>query len=131
MPKLFCRFCSESKISQWKGWPNKQVIPLLSELVDGVCRECGANAIQAINNTDIRWANQHSEHSTGLPSHWQLVIAKGDEFEHWGLPYFGTVLCQQCGANSVLSKMCYPSRATYFSNCEKCGPLETADKGLD
>lgn len=77
MPTLFCRFCSESKISQWKGLPEKQVIPLLSELVDGACRECKTNDIQSISNSDIQWANIHSDHSTGLPIHWQLVIATG------------------------------------------------------
>jgi hypothetical protein len=39
----YCAKCSGPILSTWKGWPNRNAVPLLPRIVDGACESCKAS----------------------------------------------------------------------------------------
>jgi hypothetical protein len=113
---LYCKNCSEPKLSSWKGWPIKISLPLLPRLVGQSCEICGGT--ESISNHEIKWLNFHGPHSTGLPDYWLLVV---DRKNGWGDPYFDEGICQKCGGVKIIS--CFETNSGNVkmgSSCETC-----------
>ncbi len=117
---LYCEICSEAILSSWRGWPHKDVIPLLPRIEFGKCPCCSNEASPGLVSSRITWFNYHGAFSTGLPDYWLLVI-DGDR-KKWGLPYFAEGVCPLCKGRSAISKMKFPNgTCELMHNCEKCG----------
>lgn len=116
----YCNVCADRILEPWKGWPHRDVIPLLPKSIGGVCEKCGSN--ETLDPSEIIWLNCHSEYSTGLPDYWLLVISSG--WSKWGLPYFSEGQCPRCKGRAILSEMNYGSgNRELRHNCQKCGVL--------
>ena len=114
----FCARCAQSALGSWKGWPHRDVIPLLPQLHGGTCQVCGSHT--GVRNQSITWLNYHSEFSTGLPDYWLLVVAERPN--KWGLPYLAIGECPLCGHETVVSEMQYPNGEREVKhNCQQCG----------
>ena len=117
----YCKSCADSILGKWKGWPHKDVIPLLPKSIDGICEECGSN--ETLDSSEIIWLNYHSEYSTGLPDYWLLVIRS--KSNKWGLPYYSEGQCPRCNSRTILSEMNYPNgKHELKHNCKKCGVVK-------
>jgi hypothetical protein len=120
-PINYCRSCSESALSGWKGWPHKDLIPLLPLIGDQGCTSCGAKG-ELLASAEIHWLNFHGQYNTGLPDYWLLVIAKETV---WGHPYHEEVTCRRCKGRAVVSEFgdIRNGRFEYKVNCPACGLL--------
>jgi len=115
----YCAKCSGPILSTWKGWPNRNAVPLLPRIVDGTCESCAAS--RPLPNRQIHWFNYHSPSSTGLPDYWQLVVEDRGT-GRWGLPYYADGKCQECGSRTVISEHRFPDGSREFAhNCPNCG----------
>jgi hypothetical protein len=114
----FCETCSRTLLSEWKGWPNKNVIPHLPTITAGKCDECGESSI--LSSAKIEWFNYHSGGGGGLPTYWLLVIDK--HHSNWGTPYYAEGCCPSCGDTTVVSEYIFPDgKRELKHNCNKCG----------
>ena len=114
----YCQTCSLELLKGWKGWPQKDRVPLLPILVPEGCRKCGNQTAKVLPSDKITWENYHSPYSTGLPDYWLLRAGKSK----WGHPYLAEGNCPRCGARTVVSQMVYPNETEDVKhNCEKCG----------
>jgi hypothetical protein len=121
----YCEGCAKKILSEWKGWPHKQVVPTLPEMLEGTCPVCGR--LNSLAAERITWFNYHGEYNTGLPDYWLLEI--DGERKKWGHPYHGECACSQCGTSAVLSEMRFPNGKQEFKcNCSKCGVVRAARK---
>jgi len=122
----YCKECALQILSQWRGWPLRNPIPLLPQINEGVCVACGVRG-EAIPNTDIQWLNYHGPYSTGLPDYWLLVT---DQKTVWGLTYHSEATCHRCGSRAVLSEHGDSRRGQYkyMLNCPSCGLLRPQPK---
>lgn len=116
----FCRPCSLRLLDSWKGWPNKDAIPILPVVNEGKCGCCGAMTVDLISNRSLTWMNFHGPYNTGLPDYWEIVIASST----WGLPYFARGSCPKCQRATVISQLAYPDGSVEFKhNCQNCGVI--------
>lgn len=97
---IYCSTCVKAILSDWKGWPHKNVFPLLPRFKDEACESCGGT--EKLESSSIVWLNHQSKYSTGLPDYWLLVIQ--DQQNNWGKPYYKEIChnCVHCG----LTKIC-------------------------
>jgi hypothetical protein len=116
----FCFECSLSKISKWKGWPQRSpVVPYLKQVNEQLCEVCGSK--NKLSNKRIYWCNIHQRHSTGLPDYWVLKIDAGAEYERWGQPYSGSMKCPKCKNAATISEFITPNKKSQLKcNCENC-----------
>lgn len=127
----YCRPCSQTILSKWKGWPHRDVVPLLplvtvrqsnasatnNDYDD--CPVCGGTN-DTVFNSMIKWLNVHGPYNTGLPDYWLLVIS--DNKSKWGLPYYAETMCPRCKQRAVVSEMRYPNDDHEIAyNCANCG----------
>lgn len=118
---IYCYACSKNILKGWKGWPQKDVLPMLPRMSDGICEDCGGTEI--LNPSKICWLNYHSEFSTGLPDYWLLIIQP--QHNKWGLPYYSESNCPKCNKRSIISQMKYPNGTSEIChNCESCGIIK-------
>ena len=116
--QIYCKTCGEMILKQWKGWPHKDVIPLLPRLIDGACENCGST--QGLNSDEIVWFNCHGAYTTGLPDYWLLEINSFGNW--WGRPYLSESNCPICNGRAILSEMYCPNETHETAhNCPKCG----------
>lgn len=128
---IYCEPCSLPRLATWKGWPNRNLIPLLPRLIDGCCETC-AQPSASLDSSRIGWQNVHGYGNTGLPDHWRLVVDTA--WDRWGLPYFGEAVCHRCGQRAVVSE--HMTRDLRL-NCPQCGirrlsarEMEATDLGM-
>ena len=115
---LFCRECSGEKIKSWQGWPKKNLIPIPSFLMDGICLACDEKSDDPIDSQKITWVNI----GDGLPKYWILEEHHENQSDsHWGLPYFAVEPCSNCGEDSILSEHRTHTKRLFFFNCKNCG----------
>ncbi len=115
---IYCKNCGETLLEEWKGWPERDPVPMLPRILDGSCEACVGS--KGLEPSEIIWLNCHSEFSTGLPDYWLLVIAS--QQNKWGQPYSGESNCPSCNLRSIVSQMNYPNGTKEtFHNCNKCG----------
>ncbi len=96
----FCKKCSISLLERWQGWPLRDSVPCLPQVIDKICTSCGDQG-EVINSSDIQWLNYHGPYNSGLPDYWLLVT---DQKTIWGLPYFSEGACERCGKKAVISE---------------------------
>ena len=114
----YCAQCSLSILAEWRGWPHKDAVPQLPRLGAGKCKQCGND--EALDNSHITWFNYHSEHSTGLPDYWLLVV--DSELNDWGKPYYAESTCSRCDTVAIISEMNFPNGKHELKvNCSRCG----------
>jgi len=123
---IYCRECGQSILKQWKGWPERDVIPMLPRMFNDACESCGS--AEGLEPSEISWLNYHSAFSTGLPDYWLLVISS--QQNKWGQPYYRESSCPGCTGRSIISQMNYPNgtKETYH-NCNQCGIMKIWDAG--
>ena len=119
----YCKECSTPLLEDWKGWPHKDLIPIL-QLIDGnSCRVCGGK--DNLDNEEIHWHNHHGPYNTGLPDYWLLKYDL--DWSKWGLPYYKETNCVKCSSRAVISQMKFPNGTEEFKiNCKDCGILKCA-----
>jgi hypothetical protein len=118
---VYCKNCTQSIIKSWKGWPHRDIIPLLPRIIDGVCEMCSNN--DGLDSSKIQWYNYHSEFNTGLPDYWLLEVRS--QINKWGYPYYGEGDCPQCNKRSIISQMKYPNGVFELAhNCTECGVIQ-------
>lgn len=119
----YCEICARRIISEWRGWPHKQVLPDIPKIENGLCTDCGNSS--SLASERITWFNFHSEFNTGLPDYWLLEIDGART--KWGHPYYGECKCIKCSEKAVLSEMKFPNGKHEFKcNCSQCG-VQKAD----
>ena len=119
---VYCRECGQSILKQWKGWPQRDAIPMLPRMFDGTCEACGGT--EGLEPSTISWLNYHSEFSTGLPDYWLLVISP--QQGKWGQPYYCESNCPRCNGRSIVSQMNYTNGTEEIChNCNVCGVIKT------
>ena len=128
----YCRRCAHEIFLNWKGWPNKTLIPSLPRLQNNSCVECGSSS--AVSNDQIIWVNI----GMGLPDHWILYsrdsVQNGqcglsgfhekdpDFYLKWGQPYCYEEQCPRCKQASPVSV--HPAKhghQRYAISCSNCG----------
>ena len=120
----YCEDCARKILSEWKGWPHKQAVPILPEMKDGSCSVCGSRNV--LVNNRITWFNYHGAFNTGLPDYWLLEIDGART--KWGYPYYGKCTCVHCKSPAILSEMRFPNGKQEFKcNCENCGVMRAAN----
>jgi len=123
-PLLYCQRCSREVLGSWKGWPHRDVVPALPQVIAGSCLACGETS--SLQSSSIAWLNYHSPYSTGLPDHWLLVVVERPN--KWGLPYFAAARCPKCSQPTVVSEMRYPDGTHELKhNCPQCGVLDVPE----
>lgn len=117
----YCKSCSEQILKNWKGWPQRDKVPELPRMIDGVCEVC--KGTKELHPQDISWLNYHSEFCTGLPDYWLL---RTDQPQNkWGLPYYFESDCPRCKGRSIISQMHYPvGTSEMCHNCANCGVIK-------
>lgn len=124
---LYCNKCAQKILKEWKGWPKKDVIPLLPRMLNDICEVCGHE--DKLHPSSILWFNYHSEFSTGLPDYWLLIVQQ--QKNKWGHPYYYENDCPKCNARAIISLMNYPNGSSeMFYNCEKCGILDVTESDI-
>lgn len=105
---LLCRQCAETAFGEWKGWPERNPVPRIPKMEDGICPTCRSTL--AVNPEHIVFHNIHGWHSTGLPDYFILRIFEPGSSEYeflkkWGLPYIDRRRFQmtQAGFQNFLS----------------------------
>jgi ribosomal protein S27AE len=118
---IFCTACSLPILRDWKGWPHRDVVPILPLVEDKKCSSCGqAETYPTLNNSSIAWVNVHGPSNTGLPDFWRLECIEGaSRFSKWGQPYFAIEPCPKCSGKSVISKF----KNEFRYNCQQCGEV--------
>lgn len=116
--RSFCAACARPILKEWKGWPNRDVVPLLPRVLRGRCESCRSSG-ERIESWRIRW---NTDPSYGLPMDWDLYF--GDDAE-WTLdvarqgsqPYFSEATCPGCRGRTVVSR----EFNKLARNCPECG----------
>ena len=117
----YCKICSKNILKQWKGWPQKDIIPILPILSEGICQICGSS--DKLESFQISWSNYHGKYNTGLPDYWLLEIT--DQPNKWGQPYFNESNCPRCNNRSIISQINDPNGTReQFYNCHSCGIIK-------
>ena len=113
----YCKRCASDAFSDWKGWPLKDSVPLLSIVGNRQCEQCGGS--DAISGEQITWLN----HGPGLPDYWTLEVDEDmtEWGRKWGHPYYGEVKCRKCLGRSIVSEHTPGSNVTLKASCSECG----------
>lgn len=69
---VFRHDCTVRLFRDWKGWPGRHRSPVVPELTDQGCPDCGG--WRPRDPRDVRYLNVHSQYSTGLPNHSTLTV---------------------------------------------------------
>lgn len=90
----FCAPCATTALSQWRGWPLKNPIPILPRHISGTCPDCGST--DGLNPDWIVFQNIHGPGNSGLPDEFALRIEPPESDSYaflrkFGLPYLEEV----------------------------------------
>lgn len=114
----YCKSCAESRLKKWRGWPLKNIVPILPKFNgESACFICGS--MEKLNNKKIWWESVNSIYSTGLPDYWILHTSQTGKF--WGYPYLKESNCPNCSRKGVVSQINFPDFTIgYVFNCLCC-----------
>lgn len=126
-PLVYCRRCSDPLLKEWKGWPQKDPVPLLPLLgVEGFCDRCLSPHADEVLADRIAWLHNFAHDYDNLPINCRLEVEAPDR-EHLpermqlGRPYLSEGPCPNCGNRAVLSE--HHHAGTKF-NCQNCGVVD-------
>lgn len=122
---IYCRPCSEPVLKAWRGWPERDAVPFLPQIINGSCEKCNRNSSDGIESTKLRLGPYYKKfESIGLPDAFEVYESNHDShgIPNFGYPYFTVGECPNCSKPTQVSFWRFPNgKVEIIHNCLICG----------